>query len=261
VARIARVVAVGLPHHVTQCGNNRCQVFFDDEDRRFYLWTLSQYGRKYGVKFWGYCLLDDHLHVLAVPQETDSLARCFAGANLVYAQQVNRKQGRSGRLWQSRFSSCPVDKAGYLWPVLRYIDRNPVRAKLVGQAWEYQWSSARHHVTGEADPLLHEPGWLTSELRERRYRRYLRSESEEEVAEIRMKTGTGRPLGGAAFVARLESRLDRALRPRKRGRPPQSGRSPQERLSLSRTRKRVGLRPARRARAAGLKPGRRSPSR
>ena len=121
--RIARVVAVGLPHHVTQRGNNRSQVFFDDDDRRFYLWTLAQYRRKHAVDIWGYFLMDNHMNALAVPQQPDSLARCFAGTNLVYTQHVNRKNRRSGRLWQNRFFSWPVDKDEYLWSVLRYILR------------------------------------------------------------------------------------------------------------------------------------------
>ena len=219
MSRIARVVAVGLPHHVTQRGNNRGQVFFDDDDRRFYLWTLAQYRRKYGVDVWGYCLMDNHMHALAVPHEVDSLARCFAGTNLIYTQHVSRKQGRSGRLWQNRFFSCPVDKDEYLWPVLRYIDRNPVRSKTVPRAWEYQWSSARHHVTGEADPLLNEPDWLLAELRQQNYRSYLRDEPAEKAAEIRRVTATGRPLGRTEFLSVLESRLERVLSVQKRGRP------------------------------------------
>jgi putative transposase len=221
--RIARVVAVGFPHHVTQRGNNRCQVFFDDDDRRFYLWTLAQYRRKYGVEVWGYCLMDNHMHALAVPQEADSLARCFAGTNLVYTQYVNRKQSRCGRLWQSRFFSCPVDKDEYLWPVLRYIDRNPVRAKVVKRAWEYPWSSARHHAKGEADPLLNEPDWLAEELRRQKYHRYLRDEAEETAAEIRRVTASGRPLGGTAFRSLLETRLERVLDTRRPGRPRAGG--------------------------------------
>ncbi|MBN2465029.1 transposase [candidate division WOR-3 bacterium] len=217
--RIARVVAVGLPHHVTQRGNNREQVFFSDDDKRFYLWTQAQYRRKYAVDIWGYCLMDNHMHVLVVPHEPDSLARCFAGTNLVYTQHVNRRQGQSGRLWQNRFFSCPVDKDEYLWPVLRYVDRNPVRAKLVEQAWEYQWSSVRHHITDEADALLNEPDWLLEELRVRKYRSYLRDEPEELVSEIRRSAGTGRPLGDTAFLAKLESRLNREIGVRKPGRP------------------------------------------
>jgi len=158
------------------------------------------------------------MHALAVPHETDSLARCSAGTNLVYTQHVNRKQSRSGRLWQNRFFSCPVDKDEYLWPVLRYIDRNPVRAGKVRHALEYPWSSARHHATGEADPLLDEPEWLAAELRRQKYRRSLRDESEEKAAEIRRMTATGRPLGGSAFLSVLESRLGRVLTLQRPGR-------------------------------------------
>ena len=163
--------------------------------------------------------MDNHVHVLAVPQEEDSLARCFAGTNLVYTQCVNRRQNRSGRLWQNRFFSCPVEKDEYLWPVLMYIERNPVRAGLVRQAWQYPWSSVMHHITGQADPLLSEPEWLTTEFRRRHYRSYLREEPEELAAEIRRMTATGRPLGKAAFRAILESRLGRTLGPKKAGRP------------------------------------------
>ena len=154
-----------------------------------------------------------------MPHEVDSLARCFAGTNLIYTQHVNRKHRRSGRLWQNRFFSCPVDKDEYLWPVLRYIDRNPVRSKMVHRAWEYPWSSARHHVTGEADPLLNEPDWLLAELRRQKYRSYLRDESEEKAAQIRRMTATGRPLGGSEFLSVLESHLERVLSVQKRGRP------------------------------------------
>ena len=218
MARIARVVAVGLPHHVTQRGNNRERVFFSDDDRRFYLWTLLKYRQQYGVEVWAYCLMKNHVHVLAVPKEEDSLARCFAGTNLVYTQYVNRQHGRSGRLWQNRFFSCPVDKDSYLLPVIRYIEANPVRVKQAAHAWDWPWSSARYHVLGEPDPVVNEPGWLKEKLG-RDYRAYVQHRSEEQDAEVRCALSTGRPLGDAAFVARLESRTGRSLAPRKAGRP------------------------------------------
>ena len=218
MSRIARVVATGLPHHVTQRGNNREQVFFSDDDRRFYLWTLLKYCRQCGVDIWAYCLMNNHVHFLAVPSEETSLARCFAGTNLVYTQYVNRKQGRSGRLWQNRFFSCPVDRDSYLLPVIRYIEANPVRAKRVACAWDWPWSSARHRATGEPDPMLNEPGWLTERLGPD-YKTYLQRESEQETSEIRRTVAGGRPLGSDAFVARLETRTGRQLAPRNVGRP------------------------------------------
>jgi putative transposase len=219
VSRIARVVAVGLPHHVAQRGNNRQTVFFDDDDRRFYLMTLAKYGRKCGVEIWGYCLMDNHVHALAVPEREESLARGFAGTNLVYTQYINRKMSRSGRLWQSRFYSCPVDKDSYLWPVLRYIERNPVRAGTARQAWQYPWSSAPHHAKGEPDMLVSEPAWVTKELRSMKYGRFLHEEPEETTLEIRRMTATGRPLGTPAFRAILESQTSRRLEARSVGRP------------------------------------------
>jgi putative transposase len=217
--RIARVVALGLPHHVTQRGNNRGQVFFDDDDRRFYLLTLAKYRQQYGVEVWGYCLMGNHVHVLAVPEREESLARCFAGTNLVYTQYINRKMSRSGRLWQNRFFSCPVDKDSYLWPVLRYIERNPVRVGKVKQARQYEWSSARRHVKGEPDAVVNEPDWFAGELRAMKYGRFLREEPEDTTFEIRRMTATGRPLGTPEFRVALETDLGRNLGPKKGGRP------------------------------------------
>ena len=167
--------------------------------------------------------MDNHVHVLAVPEREESLARCFAGTNLVYTQYVNRKQRRSGRLWQNRFFSCPVDRDSYLWPVLRYIERNPVRVGLAKQAWRYEWSSARRHVRGEPDAVVNEPDWFAGELRAMKYGRYLREEPEETMAEVRRMTANGRPLGTPEFRAALETRLGRRLGPQKGGRPRRSG--------------------------------------
>ena len=221
--RIARVVAVGLPHHVTQRGNNRCRVFFGDDDRRFYLWKLAEYCRKYGFSVWAYCLMDNHVHFLGVPEREETLARCFGGTSLVYTQRVNRERRRSGRLWQNRFYSCPVERESYLMPVVRYIERNPVRAGLVKRAWDHAWSSARSHVSGAPDPMLETPGWLAERLRTVDYRSYLLSRSPGEEAEIRSRTGTGRPLGGARFTEKLESKLGRVLTACRAGRPRGTG--------------------------------------
>jgi len=216
--RIARVVGVGLPHHVTQRGNDRCQVFFDDDDRRFYLWTLAQYRQKYGVSIWAYCLMDNHVHFLVVPEREESLARCFAGTNLVYTQHFNKKRSRSGRLWQNRFFSCPVDTDEYLLPVLRYIETNPVRAGKANQAWDYGWSSARHHVLGTPDAVVTEPVGLIKDMG-REYRRFLHQTDAQERERIRLATATGRPLGGESFRVGLESKLRRHLSPQRAGRP------------------------------------------
>lgn len=218
MARIARVVAVGLPHHITQRGNDRGQVFFDDDDRRFYILTLMKYRLSYGVDVWAWCLMDNHLHILAVPHRPDSLARCFGAVNLVYTQRINRKRQRSGRLWQNRFFSCVVDADSYLLPVVRYIERNPVRAGLVRKVWDYEWSSARGHVLREHDPLLSGDSPLAGMLGED-YRDYVHDQQEDETTRIRRETASGRPLGDMPFIARIESLTRRTLTIRRAGRP------------------------------------------
>ena len=119
--RIARIIAPGYPHHVTQRGNNRATVFFDDEDRQTYLDIFANYAEKHSLQVWAYCLMENHIHLLVVPGSEESLARGVGLTNQVYTQYLNRKLGQSGRVWQNRFFSCIVDSQEYLWSVARYI--------------------------------------------------------------------------------------------------------------------------------------------
>jgi putative transposase len=216
--RIARVVAPEVPHHVTQRGNNRTEVFLDDADRERYLKTLVRYCEEFKVSIWAYCLMTNHVHLLAVPEQGYSLAQGIGRTNLIYTQYANAKYGRTGRLWQNRFFSCPVEQEQYLWAVVRYIETNPVRAGLVRQAWDYRWSSARHHVRNEPDLVLGRSEWLDRQMTET-YREYLMQDSQADVSQVRYATRTGRPLGSASFITRLETKLGRTLRLKKSGRP------------------------------------------
>ncbi|MEW6586277.1 MAG: transposase [Nitrospirota bacterium] len=216
--RIARVCAKGYPHHITQRGNNKEQVFFDDEDRRFYLEVLRRYRNKHGIHILAYCLMGNHVHILGVPEKETSLAKGIGGPNLIYTQYINRKHNRSGRLWQNRFFSSVVEEEPYLWAAMKYIEQNPVRAKIVKKAEEYQWSSARAHVIGMKDDLLSEDSWFSDkEMRE--YGKLLRQQNEEMNTAIRRATSTGRPLGSEGFIKKLEKILKRDLLPMKGGRP------------------------------------------
>lgn len=216
--RIARLCAGGYPHHITQRGNNKGVVFFDDKDRQFYLDVLKRYKNKYGIEIWAYCLMGNHVHILAIPEKETSLARGIGGANLVYTQYINRKYKRSGRLWQNRFFSTIVEEEPYLWAVARYIERNPIRAKVVKKAEDYPWSSARAHVLGIKDDVLSGGNWLDGkELKT--YREFLLQESEDIGASIRKATSTGRPLGSEGFIEKLEKTLGRDIFPKKGGRP------------------------------------------
>jgi putative transposase len=218
MARIARVVAVGFPHHITQRGNNRADVFFDDQDRRRYLNLLVKYAEEFKLDIWAYCLMTNHIHILAVPQQNYSLAQGIGRANLVYTQYVNARYRRSGRLWQNRFFSCPVEAESYLWVVARYIETNPVRAKIVTTACEYPWSSARCHVEGTPDLVVGKSQWLDPRERST-YREFLLGDASADVSLIRHRTAQGRPVGSAGFIAQLAATLNRILEPRPRGRP------------------------------------------
>jgi len=216
--RIARVCVEGYPHHITQRGNNKEKVFFDKEDRQFYLDVLQRYKDKHTMKILAYCLMGNHIHILAVAGEETSLAKGIGGTNLIYTQYINRKYNRSGRLWQNRFFSSVVEEEPYLWAVIRYIEKNPVRAKLVKKEQDYQWSSARAHILGIKDEVLSKESWF-SEKEIKLYREFLRKEAEGVNALIRRATSTGRPLGSEVFIKKLERMLKRDLFPKRGGRP------------------------------------------
>jgi putative transposase len=215
--RIARVCAANYPHHVTQRGNNRADVFFEEDDRVFYLKTLGIYSKKFEIDIWAYCLMINHVHLLVVPGHEGSLAKGIGGANLVYTQYINRKYKRSGRLWQNRFYSTIIEKERYLWAVARYIEKNPVKAGLVKEPELYQWSSAKAHILNKRDERL-SGNWL-DESEQGAYKKFLKEEGKKMDELIRKATSTGRPLGKEVFVKGLEVELDRNLVPKKAGRP------------------------------------------
>jgi len=218
--RIARVIAVGLPHHVTQRGNNRQRIFDSDEDRLVYLKLLRENAERQRVAVWGYCLMNNHVHLIAAPQREDSLARTLRQAHGDYARYANVKRGTSGHFWQNRYFSCTLD-GNYCWTALAYVERNPVRAGLASEAGEWRWSSARAHVDGGCTAGWVDVGEWRRTYTPARWREVLRTTvGEEAQAErIREATRTGRPMGEPDFVRDLERRLLRRLTPGKVGRP------------------------------------------
>lgn len=216
--RIARIIAPGYPHHITQRGNNRANVFFDDEDRLIYLKLLAVYSQKHHFKIWAYCLMSNHIHLLAVPETETSLSRGIGLTNQMYTQYLNRKLKQTGRIWQNRFFSCVVENKQYLWAVARYIERNPIKPGLVESAEEYRWSSAKAHVTGSPDSLLAADSWLTSQERSD-YDEFVHMDDDETDNAIRRATNSGRPFGSETFIDKLEFQLNQSMKPRKPGRP------------------------------------------
>ena len=220
MSRIARAVAVGLPHHVAQRGNGGQRVFFTDRDREIYLDMLFDYASRYSLRVWGYCLMSNHVHFIVVPETEHGLARAFGRAHADYARYANIVQRSCGHFWQARFYSCALDSA-HAWRALAYAERNPVRAGLVNAAEDYEWSSALAHCReDELDGRLDLADWRTRYDGER-WRAALRVGVEQEAWEERIREATrrGLPLGSDRFVDQMSQSAGRDLKARPPGRP------------------------------------------
>jgi putative transposase len=218
--RIARVVGVGLPHHITQRGNYGSLVFETDSDRQRYLNLVSEYSVKHSLSIIGYCLMPNHVHFLAIPGNENSLARVFNTAHMRYAQWLNRRRRTKGHLWQGRFYSCVLGGSHFL-SAARYIERNPVRAGFVASPADWKWSSAGFHAGTEARSRCFDLDALWEffpEMR-RHWTDFIAEYNKEREDEIRSVTRAGRVAGDFGFVAQLERRLGRRLRPLPVGRP------------------------------------------
>lgn len=211
--RIARVIAPGYPHHITQRGNRRQQTFFNDEDYLAYIDLMSQWCDRYKVNILGWCLMPNHVHLIAVPSTEQSLARAIGEAHRRYTRRINFREQWRGHLWQERFASFPMDEE-HLLAAVRYIEMNPVAAGLIKSPGDYRWSSASAHLKGVDDNLCSVSPLL--ELVDD-WSDFLKLSSESELDFLRSHERTGRPLGSDGFVEHLEQQLGRILRPQKPG--------------------------------------------
>ncbi len=153
MARLARLVIPGLPHHITQRGNRRQQTFFGDDDYEAYLDLMAEWCREQGVEIWSYCLMPNHVHLIAVPKSEDGLRRAIGEAHRRYTRRINFREQWRGYLWQGRFASFVMDEP-YLLAAARYVEWNPVRARLVEHPRQWRWSSAKAHLKGRDDRLV-----------------------------------------------------------------------------------------------------------
>ena len=216
MTRIARIVVPGAPHHVTQRGARRMKVFFCDGDYEHYRSLLLEQLRRYNVSLWTYCLMPNHVHLIAVPEDREGLARALAAAHRRYALQTNARQGWRGHLWQERFWSFPMSEAS-VPAVTRYVLLNPVRAGLVRRSEEWRFSSVRHHLGTGHDPLV-DGHALDSRIAD--WARLLEDKAEDsEAMTVRTHSSTGRPMGNDRYVSGIEELVGRKLRPRRSGRP------------------------------------------
>ena len=229
MVRLARLVVPGLPHHVIQRGNRRQQTFFNDEDYAAYIELMADWCRERGVEVWGYCLMPNHVHLIAIPKSEDSLARAIGEAHRRYTRRINFREKWRGYLWQGRFASFVMDEP-HLLAAARYVELNPVRAGLVEDAAQWPWSSATSHLSGRDDRLVRVAPMLAmiADWRSFLDSAFLDSATaEEELRDMREHGRTGHPLGDAAFVDRLEQTVGRVLRPKSPGRPTKLLKHPQ----------------------------------
>ena len=212
-----------MPHHVTQRGNRRQQTFFHDDDYAAYLELMADACRDEGVAIWAYCLMPNHTHLVAVPESEDGLRRAIGEAHRRYTRRINFREKWRGYLWQGRFASFVMDEP-HLLAAVRYVELNPVRAKLANDASRWAWSSAKAHLSGRDDCLV-QVGPMLALVHD--WRDLLNSAiPEEQLRNLRSHMLTGRPLGDEAFVNRLENLAGRVLRAGKRGRKPKFPRLP-----------------------------------
>lgn len=217
--RTARIIGVGYPYHIVQRGNNRQPVFFDDGDRYLYLKYLRESCAECDCKITAFCLMNNHVHILATPYEQDSLAKTMQKLGIRYVQYINKKHKRTGRLWECRFHSCLVDRDVYFWTVCRYIERNPVRAGIVIEPAGYKWSSARANSGMRSQHGFPEPIWKGTHKREE-YIRFLNQEDKKsDMDRIKKSTYRGNPIGTDKFLTYAAEKLGIVTNTRLKGRP------------------------------------------
>jgi putative transposase len=218
MARIARLVVPGIPHHVTQRGNRRETTFFGDDDYRLYRTLLAEAAGKANAEIWAYCLMPNHVHVILTPSDPDGLRRTFADLHRRYTAHVNARNRWTGHLWQGRFGSVAMDEA-HLFSAIRYVSLNPVRARLVARAEDWPWSSVRAHLACRDDGVV-----KVAPVRQRieDFAAFLGAAFDEDAtyAALRRAETIGRPLGGKDWIDALEREHGRKLAPGRRGRKP-----------------------------------------
>jgi putative transposase len=209
--RARRLMVADWPFHVTHRGNRQETIFQDDGDRHAYLDLLSRFAAQFEMNIWAYCLMPNHVHLIAVGRRRSSISRAVGTAHQVFSRRRNVNRDTTGHWWANRFFSTAVDEP-HLWAAVRYVELNPVRARMVRSAVDYPWSSARAHA-GLAPRLILDPGspfpgpisgwesWLGAGLEEQTERK------------LRENTACGRPTGSELFAAEIKSRQDARVRP------------------------------------------------
>jgi putative transposase len=225
MGRLPRTIDDGLVYHVLNRGNNRADVFGDDADRAAFLGALANTKDRYPFRLFGYCLMTNHFHLLIRPESGQSISRILQSLTVAHTWRYHKRHHSTGHVWQGRFKSPVIQGDAHLLVVLRYIEANPVRAKLVAAPGDYRWSSFPCHGLGHDDPLVSpfpewdELGRTEAERRKRWRAKVCGAQNEAELMSVRGSLRSGRPLGAPEWTEQIAQRLNIELIPRPRGRP------------------------------------------
>ena len=225
MGRPPRTIGDDLIYHALNRGNNGQRVFEDDDDLHVFSQTMRQTQTRYPFRLYGYCLMPNHFHLLLKPEPGVSISRVLQSITVAHTWRHHKRHRSLGHVWQGRFKSPVIQEDEHFWTVLRYIEANPVRAKLVEDPSEYRWSSYGAHALGKVEPLLTElPGWndlgSTEKQRRTRWRAKVVGEiAEDELNAVRTSARLGRPFGSTSWTEATARRLGIPLGDRPRGRP------------------------------------------
>lgn len=229
MARLPRYVLPGQPQHVIQRGNNRCPVFHDDNDYRWFHHYLHQASVRAGCHIHAYVFMTNHIHLLLTPDTDTSIAKTMQSVGGRYVRFFNTKYRRTGTLWEGRYRATLIDTENYLFTCSRYIELNPVRAGIVTQPGDYPWSSYHANALGKRDPLVvpHQRYLALDNDSQRRQSAYRglfsRHIDDRSLKDIRYATQKGWALGSDGFKNAIEQKLARRSRPLPRGGNRRSG--------------------------------------
>lgn len=207
-----RIIVPNYPHHITQRGSRKMDVFFCDQDRLTYMQLLSKYAELYGVQIVAYCLMTNHIHHILVPLEQDSISQTLKLTHMRYASLINARMNWTGHLWQQRFYSSPLDE-NYFWHAVRYLEQNPIKANLARKPYDYCWSSAAEYCAIRPIKYINTTNkWVNMILMKEDYNTWI-SEHEDIEAVDRIRNNTSRdlPCGERDFISKIEIDIDQRL--------------------------------------------------
>jgi putative transposase len=229
MARQPRLSLAGYPHHIIQRGNNRQNIFLTDEDRKAYLAWIAEYAAKFDIKIHAYVLMDNHTHLVLTPKSEQSLASLMQSLGQRYTQNFNYFHQHSGTVWEGRYKSTVIQSDRYLLACMVYVDLNPVRAGIVSDPADYAWSSHRHYIGQQFQPLVtaHEMMWNlgnTPFSREKAYLELVRAGlSQDQYKQVTDSALKGWALGDTQFTGQIQASTQRRVQKQTAGRPKRGG--------------------------------------